>query len=83
MGLLDKAGEMQGGAGAAKKPAKKAKVAPKSRAKAAPAKAKPAKARPRSPRMQSTDRCRMNSCLPVREIEWPQHRLISSGIGVL
>lgn len=45
MGLLDKAGEMQGGAGAAKKPAKKAKVAPKSRVKAAPAKAKPVKAK--------------------------------------
>jgi pyruvate/2-oxoglutarate dehydrogenase complex dihydrolipoamide acyltransferase (E2) component len=50
MGLLDKAGEMQGGAGAAKKPAKKAKAAPKSRAKAAPAKAKPAKAKVKKPK---------------------------------
>jgi hypothetical protein len=45
MGLLDKAGEMQGGKGAAKKPVKKAKAASKPMAKAAPAKAKVAKSK--------------------------------------
>jgi len=49
MGLLDKAGEMQGVA-AAKKPAAKAKAVTKPRAKAAPAKAKPVKAKAKKPK---------------------------------